>query len=185
MARRIAASGIATPAAATEMRQDLKRNVVLRAKRGALFHWRRGWDGSRLTPLVPRSRSGSPSRRRRVGARHRFAGRRTRCARIANPAPPMKQGPPLGARGPVSLAERVGFEPTSNLAATTGIPVRRLRPLGHLSGRGARLQKPPRCGNRGRRGRARPRRCYCFGSAGLGSAFGSAGFGSAAGCALA
>ena len=31
------------------------------------------------------------------------------------------------------LAERVGFEPTNTLADVTGIPVQRLRPLGHLS----------------------------------------------------
>jgi hypothetical protein len=32
------------------------------------------------------------------------------------------------------VAERVGFEPTNTLADITGIPVQRLRPLGHLSG---------------------------------------------------
>jgi hypothetical protein len=31
------------------------------------------------------------------------------------------------------LAERVGFEPTYTLSDITGIPVQRLRPLGHLS----------------------------------------------------
>src|SRR5262245_42515323 len=31
------------------------------------------------------------------------------------------------------MAERVGFEPTSTFEGTTGIPVQRLRPLGHLS----------------------------------------------------
>ena len=31
------------------------------------------------------------------------------------------------------LAERVGFEPTNTLLDITGIPVQRLRPLGHLS----------------------------------------------------
>ena len=31
------------------------------------------------------------------------------------------------------LAERVGFEPTNTLSDITGIPVQRLRPLGHLS----------------------------------------------------
>src|SRR5690606_30024523 len=33
------------------------------------------------------------------------------------------------------LAERVGFEPTNTREGITGIPVQRLRPLGHLSGR--------------------------------------------------
>src|SRR5579862_8951733 len=32
------------------------------------------------------------------------------------------------------LAERVGFEPTNTGEDVTGIPVQRLRPLGHLSG---------------------------------------------------
>jgi hypothetical protein len=37
-------------------------------------------------------------------------------------------------RGPVAhLAERVGFEPTNTREDVTGIPVQRLRPLGHLS----------------------------------------------------
>ena len=31
------------------------------------------------------------------------------------------------------LAERVGFEPTNTREDVTGIPVQRLRPLGHLS----------------------------------------------------
>src|SRR6187200_376606 len=34
----------------------------------------------------------------------------------------------------VDLAERVGFEPTYTGEDVTGIPVQRLRPLGHLSG---------------------------------------------------
>ena len=32
-----------------------------------------------------------------------------------------------------ALAERVGFEPTNTREDVTGIPVQRLRPLGHLS----------------------------------------------------
>ena len=35
------------------------------------------------------------------------------------------------------LAERVGFEPTYTREDVTGIPVQRLRPLGHLSAGGA------------------------------------------------
>jgi hypothetical protein len=31
------------------------------------------------------------------------------------------------------MAERVGFEPTNTREDVTGIPVQRLRPLGHLS----------------------------------------------------
>src|SRR5579872_3607240 len=34
---------------------------------------------------------------------------------------------------PPHLAERVGFEPTNTREDVTGIPVQRLRPLGHLS----------------------------------------------------
>src|ERR1700737_3483585 len=33
----------------------------------------------------------------------------------------------------LSMAERVGFEPTNTREDVTGIPVQRLRPLGHLS----------------------------------------------------
>jgi hypothetical protein len=36
--------------------------------------------------------------------------------------------------GDGDLAERVGFEPTYTGEDVTGIPVQRLRPLGHLSG---------------------------------------------------
>ena len=36
-------------------------------------------------------------------------------------------------RAPPNLAERVGFEPTNTREDVTGIPVQRLRPLGHLS----------------------------------------------------
>ena len=42
-----------------------------------------------------------------------------------------REGTGTDHRGP--LAERVGFEPTNTREDVTGIPVQRLRPLGHLS----------------------------------------------------
>ena len=42
-----------------------------------------------------------------------------------------REGTGADHRGPV--AERVGFEPTNTREDVTGIPVQRLRPLGHLS----------------------------------------------------
>ncbi len=39
-----------------------------------------------------------------------------------------------GRFGQLYMAERVGFEPTNTREDVTGIPVQRLRPLGHLSG---------------------------------------------------
>src|SRR5690606_7669607 len=39
----------------------------------------------------------------------------------------------------LQLAERVGFEPTNTCEDVTGIPVQRLRPLGHLSSKARRL----------------------------------------------
>src|SRR5579872_2759288 len=41
------------------------------------------------------------------------------------------------------MAERVGFEPTKPREEFTGIPVQRLRPLGHLSASEARRLGPP------------------------------------------
>ena len=48
-------------------------------------------------------------------------------------------------RVPFVMAERVGFEPTNTLLDITGIPVQRLRPLGHLSIEGgtAYWSRPP------------------------------------------
>ena len=48
------------------------------------------------------------------------------------------------------LAERVGFEPTYTREDVTGIPVQRLRPLGHLSAGGAESLHVRLAGEKGR-----------------------------------
>ena len=60
-------------------------------------------------------------------------------------------------QGGTELAERVGFEPTNTREDVTGIPVQRLRPLGHLSASCSRAGGARRgisCPLRSRTGRA-------------------------------
>ena len=73
------------------------------------------------------------------------------------------------------LAERVGFEPTNTLLDITGIPVQRLRPLGHLSFEGgtAYWSRPPG-GNRAGGAAQNPqfRMIWIASNVGVPSAFG-------------
>src|SRR5688500_15077964 len=46
-------------------------------------------------------------------------------------------------RNPLKLAERQGFEPWNTCEDVTGIPVQRLRPLGHLSEGAAKVTLGP------------------------------------------
>src|SRR5882762_4124986 len=83
----------------------------------------------RLRLPVPRPIWGGSPRRSPLGARRD----RYRCSLPGLTGLAARRREGTGADHHGSVAERVGFEPTNTREDVTGIPVQRLRPLGHLS----------------------------------------------------
>ena len=107
-----------------------------RPLRGVSVFWRRGWD-SLGTSLCLARWAPSPARAARACRSASLPICRTHVPRgFSCPPSGPKTKTPLAGRFSF-LAERVGFEPTYTREDVTGIPVQRLRPLGHLSAGGA------------------------------------------------
>ena len=107
-----------------------------RPLRGVSVFWRRGWDSlgtslclARWAPSLAHATRACRSASLPICRTHAPRG-------FSCPPSGPKTKTPLAGRFSF-LAERVGFEPTYTREDVTGIPVQRLRPLGHLSAGGA------------------------------------------------